>query len=138
MGNQFKIHLATEIQYLKGVGPKRGKFLNSTGIHYVNDLIRNFPRRYLDRTNIKPINKIKINEKVVVIGTIESFGVKRLKKGKYFQLNVIDETGFINCVWFHGVSWIVDKFTIGDSIAINGTCLTVTKKENKKNLLFYK
>ena len=29
MDNQFKIHLSTEIQYLKGVGPKRGKFLNS-------------------------------------------------------------------------------------------------------------
>jgi len=120
LGSQFKIHLATEIQYLKGVGPKRGKFLNDIGIHYINDLIRNFPRRYLDRTNIKPINKIKINEKVVVIGTIESFGIKRLKKGKYFQLNVIDETGFINCVWFHGISWITEKFNIGDSIAIYG------------------
>ena len=120
MNNQFKIHLSTEIQYLKGVGPKRGKFLNSMGIDYVKDLLRNFPRKYLDRTNIKPINKIKINEKVVVIGTIESFGVKRLKKGKYFQLTVIDSTGFINCIWFHGISWIVDKFNIGDSIAIYG------------------
>jgi nucleotidyltransferase/DNA polymerase involved in DNA repair len=44
LGNQFKIHLATEIQYLKGVGPKRGKFLNGMGIHYINDLVRNFPR----------------------------------------------------------------------------------------------
>ncbi len=120
MNNQFKIHLATEIQYLKGVGPKRGKFLNSLGIDYVQDLLKNFPRKYLDRTNIKPINKVKINEKVVVIGTVESFGVKKLKKGKYFQLHIIDETGFINCIWFHGISWMVDKFNIGDSIAIYG------------------
>ena len=120
MDNQFKIHLGTEIQYLQGVGPKRGKFLNSMGIHHVGDLLRNFPRKYLDRTNIKSINQIKINEKVVIIGTIESFGVKRLKKGKYFQLAVVDPTGFINCVWFHGISWIVEKFKIGDSIAIYG------------------
>jgi len=120
LNNQFKIHLATEIQYLKGVGPKRGKFLNSLGIDYVQDLLKNFPRKYLDRTNIKPINKVKINEKVVVIGTVESFGVKKLKKGKYFQLHIIDETGFINCIWFHGISWMVDKFNIGDSIAIYG------------------
>ena len=120
MNNQFKIHLNTEIQYLKGVGPKRGKFLNSIGIGHVKDLLRNFPRKYLDRTNIKPINKIKINEKVVIIGRIESSGVKKLKRGKYFQLTVIDETGFINCIWFHGISWIVDKFNIGDSIAIYG------------------
>ena len=82
MNNQFKIHLCTEIQYLKGVGPKRGKFLNDIGIHHVKDLLRNFPRKYLDRTNIKSINQIKINEKVVIIGTIESFGVKRLKPGR--------------------------------------------------------
>ena len=60
MNNQFKIYLNTEIQYLKGVGPKRGKFLNSIGIDYVKDLLRDFPRKYLDRTNIKPINKALI------------------------------------------------------------------------------
>ena len=38
--------------------------------------------KYLDRTNIKPINQVRINEKVVIIGVIESFGVKKLKKGK--------------------------------------------------------
>ena len=49
----------------------------------IKDLIRNFPRKYLDRTNIKLINEIKINEKVVIVGTIISFGLKRFKKGKW-------------------------------------------------------
>ena len=120
MNNKTKIHLGTDIQYLKGVGPKRGAFLNSIGIKNVHDLLRTFPRKYLDRTNIKTIDQIKVNEKVVVIGTIESFGVQRLKKGKYFKLTVVDQTGFINCIWFHGISWIVDKFQVGDSIAIYG------------------
>jgi len=120
LDSQFKINLTTEIQYLKGVGPKRGKLLKSIGIHYVDDLLKNFPRKYLDRTNIKTINQIRINEKVVIIGTIESFGVKRLKRGKYFQVLVKDKTGFINCIWFHGVSWIMEKFKEGDNIAIYG------------------
>ena len=72
MNKQFKIHFSTEIQYLKGVGPKRGKFLNSIGINYVKDLLRNFPRKYLDRTNIKPITQIKIGEQAVVIGKVIS------------------------------------------------------------------
>jgi len=116
--NQINLH--TEIQYLKGVGPKRGKILKNFGINTIRDLIRNFPRKYLDRTNIKPINKIKINEKVVIIGIIESFGVKRLRKGKYFQLNISDDTGTIQCVWFHGISWIIEKFKKGDNIAVFG------------------
>ena len=120
MDTNHQINLHTEIQYLKGVGPKRGKVLKSFGINTVKDLIRNFPRKYLDRTNIKPINQVRINEKVVVIGVIESFGVKKLRKGKYFQLNISDETGTIQCIWFHGISWIIEKFKEGDTIAIFG------------------
>ena len=120
MDTNHQITLHTEIQYLKGVGPKRGKVLKSFGINTVKDLIRNFPRKYLDRTNIKPINQVRINEKVVIIGVIESFGVKKLRKGKYFQLNISDKTGTIQCIWFHGVSWIIEKFKKGDTIAVFG------------------
>ena len=120
MDNYHKTNFDTKVQYLKGVGPKRGKVLNSFGINTIKDLIRTFPRKYLDRTNLKPINKIKINEKVVIIGTIVSFGIKRFKRGKYFQLIISDKTGTINCIWFHGISWILEKFKKGDSIAIYG------------------
>ena len=120
MDNNYKINLNTEIQYLKGVGPKRGKILKNFDIQTVGDLIRNYPRKYLDRTNIKSINQIQINEKVVIIGTIISFGVKRLKRGKYFHLVISDKTGIINCIWFHGISWIIEKFKKGESIAIYG------------------
>ena len=120
MDNNYKINLNTEIQYLKGVGPKRGKILKNFDIQTVGDLIRNYPRKYLDRTNIKSINQIQINEKVVIIGTIISFGIKRLKRGKYFHLVISDKTGIINCIWFHGISWIIEKFKEGESIAIYG------------------
>ena len=118
--SNYTLDLKTDIKFLKGVGPKRAQVLYQNDIHTVLDLIRYYPRKYLDRTNIKTINQIRINEKVVIIGTIESFGVKRLKRGKYFQVLVKDKTGFINCIWFHGVSWIMEKFKEGDNIAIYG------------------
>ena len=60
MENQtfYNINLNTEIQYLKGVGPKRGAILKSFEISRIKDLLRHFPRKYLDRTNIKKINQI--------------------------------------------------------------------------------
>ena len=115
-----QITIRTEVQYLKGVGPKRGQILKSYGISNIGDLIRNFPRKYLDRTNVKNINQIKINEQVVIVGIVKSFGLKYLKKGKYFQLNISDKTGFIQCIWFHGISWISEKFKEGDNIAVFG------------------
>mgnify|MGYP001191052974 CR=1 FL=1 len=31
-----------------------------------------------------------------------------------------DPTGHLTCVWFNSISWITDKFQIGDSIAVFG------------------
>ena len=122
MENQhfYTINLSTEIQFLKGVGPKRGSILNSVGIFDIKDLLRSFPRKYLDRTNIKQINEIQIGEQAVIIGKVLSFGTKRLRKGKYFQLNISDETGNLSCIWFNAVSWIIDKFQVGDLVAVFG------------------
>ena len=116
----YKINLNTEIQFLKGVGPKRGSVLNSFGIDTIQNLIRHFPRKYLDRTNIKHIKDLQIGEQAVIIGHIKSFGLKRLKRGKYFQLNIADETGRLSCIWFNAVSWIIDKFKVNDLVAVFG------------------
>ena len=122
MENQtfYNINLNTEIQYLKGVGPKRGAILKSFEISRIKDLLRHFPRKYLDRTNVKKINQIKIGEKVVVVGSVLSSGIKKTKKRNYFQLNISDESGNLSCIWFHGVSWMVDKFNVGDLVAAFG------------------
>ena len=118
--HSYKLNLDTEIQYLKGVGPKRGNILKNFGIFTVADLLKHYPRKYVDRTNIKLINQVKIGEQAVIIGEVKSFGVKRLKKGSFFELTIIDQTGYIKCVWFHGVSWIIEKFSVGNKIAIFG------------------
>jgi len=62
LDNYHKTNFDTKVQYLKGVGPKRGKVLNSFGINTIKDLIRTFPRKYLDRTNLKPINKKELED----------------------------------------------------------------------------
>ena len=112
--------LETDIMYIKGVGPARGKILKKNGINTVSDLIYHLPRRYLDRTNIKTIQNLRIGDEAVILGKIDSFGVKPAKKRRFFQLTIVDATGSLNCVWFRGVSWIGDKFQVGDAIAIFG------------------
>jgi len=116
----YNTSLDTDIMYIKGVGPARAKMLKKYGINTVLELIHHFPRRYLDRTNIKTIRNLRIGDEAVILGEIESFGVKPAKKRKFFQLTIVDSTGSLNCVWFRGVSWISDKFQIGDAIAIFG------------------
>ena len=116
----YSTELQTDIKFLKGVGPRRANILKQNNIYTIDDLLRYYPRKYLDRTNTKTISDLIVGDKVVIIATIKSFSLKRTKKGKYFQLNVNDTTGSLNCLWFHGVSWIIEKFKVGDNIAIFG------------------
>ena len=39
-----------------------------------------------DRTTIKNIRETKIGEQAVIIGVIESFGMKQARKRRYFQM----------------------------------------------------
>ena len=116
----YNTTLDTDIMYIKGVGPSRGKVLKKHGLDTVSKLIYHLPRRYLDRTNIKTIRELRIGDEAVILGQIQSYGVKPAKKRRFFQLTITDSTGSLNCVWFRGVSWISDKFEIGDAIAIFG------------------
>ena len=95
--------LETEIQFIKGVGPKRAHALESLNIFTIKDLVYYFPRKYLDRTNIKYIREIKIGEEAVIIGKIVSFGMKQARKRRFFQMMIKDSTGYINCVWFNSI-----------------------------------
>ena len=110
----------TEITYLKGVGPKRAVALKKNGIFTFGDIIKHYPRKYLDRTNVKKIKDLKVAEQAVVIGKVVTFRFKKTFKRNLFELIVDDGTGQISCLWFNGVSWICDKFTEGDIIAIFG------------------
>ena len=116
----FQTSLETDITYLKGVGPQRGSALKKYGIENIGSLLHHFPRKYLDRTTIKSIRDTKIGEETVIIGKIESFGMKQARKRRYFQILINDPTGYLTCVWFNSISWIVDKFKIGDTIAVFG------------------
>ena len=112
--------LYDDITYLKGVGPKRAKQLKAYGIETIYDLVNNIPRKYLDRTNIKKINQTQIGEQAVVIGKVISKNMKMIGKRRLFQVTISDGTGELQCVWFNGLSWIIEKFNINDEIAAYG------------------
>ncbi len=108
----YQTNLTTDINYLKGVGSQRGNALKKYGIENIGQLLHHYPRRYLDRTNIKYIREIKLGEKAVIIGKLTSFGMKQARRRRFFQATLNDPTGNLTCVWFNSISWIVDKFQI--------------------------
>ena len=108
-----------EIQYIKGIGPKRAAVLDKYGIKTFWDLIDFFPRRYLDRSRILPLNNLTQNTEVTVIGKIEAVGVRRGRK-PVFYLVISDGKGLIEAVWFNYVSQYKTMFKVGEWISLSG------------------
>ena len=118
--SEFNSDLNTPIQYIKGVGPKRAEALNKASIQTVNDLLHYYPRRYLDRSTVKSIKDIQINDEVTIIGNVEVCGERRTRKGKLFQAVLSDGTGLTTLVWFNGVKYIKNSIKKGDRLAVHG------------------
>ncbi|MCK4271232.1 hypothetical protein KAX22_01190, partial [bacterium] len=99
------LHLGTAVQYLKGVGPRRAALLKAVGVETVEDLLSYIPRRYLDRSSVTPIAKLKSNDQATVVGKVETFGFQKGKTPRFVVI-LSDESGFLNCIWFHGLEYL--------------------------------
>ena len=112
--------LIDSISKIKGVGSQRTRIFNEFGIQCIKDILYYFPRRYLDRTILSSISDLKKGNSVTLIAQVETFGEKRIRRGKMFQVIVSDGTGLLTLNWFNGVRYVKNQFKVGDKIAING------------------
>ena len=112
--------LDTPIQFIKGVGPKRAKALESLDIFTIKDLLYYFPRKYLDRTSLSTIGSIKEGDKVNLVGRVKSVNLRRMKKGNFVTASVADHTGSIRLMWFNAADYIHQSLKVGDLLTMHG------------------
>ncbi len=125
--------LSRPVQFVKGVGPKKGQALSVVGITSVGDLLMYVPRRYLDRTTVATIAQVRgmtqpdnalpdtdVRREATVLGDVRSFRVLGAGRRARFVLVLGDATGSLQCVWFGAVHYWKSRFKIGDSLAVSG------------------
>lgn len=114
--------LEKEIQYLHGIGPKRGELLfKELGIRNIRDLLYSIPFRYIDKSKIYSINEIdSTNSYIQLKGKITSKQVVGESKGKRFVAKLSDSTGNIELVFFKGIKWVAEKLTLGKEYIVFG------------------
>ncbi|MGH9446334.1 MAG: ATP-dependent DNA helicase RecG, partial [Terriglobia bacterium] len=99
--------LDTEVQYVKGVGPRRAQILASRSIATVEDLLYYTPFRYEDRQRLASVRDLVPGQAATVLVKVLSCGLMRTRGGTYiYDLAAVDANGsgagsMIRCKWFN-------------------------------------
>ena len=113
------------IQYLKSVGPKRAEAFRKVGINRIKDILYFFPSSYLDRSSILSSAQVYkyviqgFEGEVTLLGKVFETEEIHYGKKRIFKVTFRDESGFFECVWFHGIKFFRDRFKEDDYYALS-------------------
>lgn len=114
--------MSNPIEYLKGVGPQRAELLQKElNIFTFQDILEHFPFRHVDKTKVNLISDITPQtEYIQVAGNLVNVEVMGVKNTKRLVAQIKDKSGFLELVWFQGVSWIQKMLVPGQSYLVYG------------------
>jgi ATP-dependent DNA helicase RecG len=114
--------LSSPIEYLKGVGPQRADLLRKElGIFSFHDLLFHFPFRHIDKTKLTKIREVSPDaDYIQVTGKLISLETVGARNSKRLVAEIKDETGWLELVWFQGISWIQKSLNIGQEYRVFG------------------
>lgn len=114
--------LATPLQFLRGVGPRRAADFERIGVYTLEDLLLRLPRRYENRADVVPMASIKPGQTVTVIGEVIASGVRPTRRPGFrlFELVVRDSTGPARAV-FPNQAFLRDVFHPQQHVVLHGT-----------------
>jgi ATP-dependent DNA helicase RecG len=125
-----------DIQFIKGVGPRKASLLRRLGIRTVRDALQYFPTRYEDRRNIGNIRDVTPGPLRTVTGKVVSAELLDLRRGgrrlfgpprrgglTLLELTVSDGSGSIKGKWFNQ-PYLKNTFKAGQGLILSGTVKT--------------
>jgi len=116
------LRLDSDVQYVKGVGPKRSELLRSRNIRSVEDLLLHIPRAYQDRANFARLDSLKVGQETAIQAKVyRSRMIQTRSRGGIFDVILTDGTSFVHAKWFHGGYLQQNRvFSAGRSLVLFG------------------
>lgn len=130
----MKENIPQDIQYIKGVGPKRAEKFSRLDIENLRDLLYYFPREYEDRREVKKIKNFCPGSEAVIKGRVIEKKIQNIRKNlSVLRVTFSDDTGTIDGVWFNQ-NYLKNKFKNGDYFYLYGSLNNKSYKYNKKDI----
>jgi ATP-dependent DNA helicase RecG len=90
-------------------------------IFIFQDLLEHFPFRHVDKTKVNFISDITPqSEYIQVAGKLLNVEVVGDKRARRLVAQLKDKTGFLELVWFQGISWVQKMLEPGQSYLVYG------------------
>ncbi len=111
---------STRIQFLRGMGPARARLFERLGLITLGDLVRHYPRSYLDARRFVPVKDLRPGEMLTVSGTIRHAAALRTRGGRTdFTCTVSDATGTFHA-YFFGQPFLARVLRPGTQVVMSG------------------
>lgn len=112
--------LDAPVQEISGVGDSRASDLIKLGIETIHDLLRHYPSRYEDYSQLKTINQLEYGERVSLLANVWEAGSRRTRSGQsIFQAILSDQTGTLKVTWFNQ-AYLESRIKQGMEILVSG------------------
>jgi ATP-dependent DNA helicase RecG len=111
-----------DLRSIKGIGDRNIKYFNKLGINDIYKLLRYYPRRYQDYSNLKTIATLEFGEEITVAGVVKGdVYTRKSKRGnlKISEALLSDSTGTLKLIWFNQ-PFLSKQLTHGMSIVVSG------------------
>lgn len=136
--------LTSDIKYIKGIGPKRAEVFIKNGISTKTDLLKYYPRAYIDRNSgtsirsvrdsimesnlfeqeekVSKISEFNIRSEYSIIGGITSKDKRKVRGGKELLRLVIEDGSQAKAtvVFWNMVQYFSKIYEIGQLISVSG------------------
>ncbi len=111
--------LATSL--VKALGGRTAKALTALDLHTVGDLLRHYPRRYVERGELTDLADLKEGEQVTVMARVETVTSKplRQRKGTMQEVKITDGNVRLRVVFF-SQPWMVHRLPAGSTALFAG------------------
>src|SRR5437870_13668251 len=97
------LRLDSDVQYVKGVGPRRASLLASRDIRTVQDLLLHLPKSYQDCAHFITLSGLKIGQAAAVHARVyRSRVIQTRTRGCILEVILTAGSCFVHDRWFHG------------------------------------
>ena len=112
--------LDAPVTSVRMVSPKRAQALGKLGVASVRELLSNYPRRYIDMSQVSTIAAARIGESCTMKVSVLEVKLKKPKpRLALTEVTVVDETGVLIITAFRQ-PWLADQLKAGMTVAVSG------------------